>query len=162
MIPVMVPPAETFTVIFYDQCGGGRFTLPGGGGIFQGNGGLKMNFGRMPEGSTDIFFSSARSAQSAGNKCPQIPRITQIVDCSNNYQAMHYTQILPDPKLESMIECYWIAESDDPKIRRLKIVPDGFPEIIFHYADPYRIKLGKEWATQSKSLLAGQTSNHFF
>lgn len=73
-----------------------------------------------------------------------------------------YRQIEPDPNLNSIIECYWIVENDEITPKTEKIIPDGFPEIIFHYADPYKIKIGPEWELQSKSLLAGQISNHFF
>ena len=43
-----------------------------------------------------------------------------------------------------------------------KIIPDGFPEMIFHFGDPYSIKLNDQWETQSRNLLAGQITSHFF
>ncbi|MEM7110585.1 MAG: helix-turn-helix domain-containing protein, partial [Bacteroidota bacterium] len=47
-------------------------------------------------------------------------------------------------------------------IVRQKIIPDGYPEIILHYKDPYRINIEGIWKTQSKFLLAGQITDHFF
>ena len=74
---------------------------------------------------------------------------------------MFFKRIAPDPELEDFIECFWIIENKDPAPMRQKIIPDGFTEIIFHFKDPYRIKLGKQWQLQSKNLLAGQISKYF-
>jgi AraC-like DNA-binding protein len=74
---------------------------------------------------------------------------------------MFFKRIAPDPALEHIIECFWIAENTDPNPIKQKIIPDGFTEIIFHFSDPYRIKLGKHWQLQSKNLLAGQIRKHF-
>lgn len=42
-----------------------------------------------------------------------------------------------------------------------KIIPDGYPELIFHYADPYEIDISGKWELQSLSLLAGQATRFF-
>ena len=60
------------------------------------------------------------------------------------------------------VECFWIVENDDSTPHLQKIIPDGFIELIFHFADPYRINLGHGWEVQSASLLAGQITKHFF
>lgn len=75
---------------------------------------------------------------------------------------MIFKRLAPDPGLEHLIECYWIVESQDPTPQQQKIIPDGFPEIIFHYGDPYRINLGTAWELQSASLLGGQLRNYFY
>lgn len=74
---------------------------------------------------------------------------------------MLYERIQPPASLSQFIDCYWVIESDDPSIHQQKIIPDGFPEIIFHYGDPYRINISGEWKAQSSKLLAGQIRNHF-
>ena len=74
---------------------------------------------------------------------------------------MLYDRISPPMSLSGLIDCYWVVESNDLTISRQKIIPDGFPEIIFHYGDPYRINISGKWETQSKQLLAGQIRNHF-
>lgn len=74
---------------------------------------------------------------------------------------MIFKRIPPGKGLEKWIECYWIMENDDPQPCTQKILPDGFPEIIFHYGDPYRICLRDTWEQQSRQLLAGQISSHF-
>lgn len=76
---------------------------------------------------------------------------------------MIFKRILPPPELGSIVECYWIAESENVIPAKEKIIPDGFPEMIFHYGDPYRINLHQaKWELQTKSLLAGQIRRHFF
>jgi AraC-like DNA-binding protein len=74
---------------------------------------------------------------------------------------MLYERIKKLGPLSDIIDCYWVVESDHTEVTRQKIIPDGFPEIIFHYGDPYRINISGSWETQSPELLAGQIRNHF-
>lgn len=74
---------------------------------------------------------------------------------------MIYDRAIPSDPLRDIIDCYWVIENEDTKIDPQKIIPDGYPEIIFHYGDAYRINITGSWETQSKKLLAGQISNHF-
>jgi len=75
---------------------------------------------------------------------------------------MSFYRYEPPDVLRMLIECYWIIEDDNPVTVQQKIIPDGFPEIIFHYRDPYRIKLDNNWELQPKSLLAGQLTKFFY
>lgn len=74
---------------------------------------------------------------------------------------MIYDRTLPSDELHDLIDCYWTVENEETAIVPQKIIPDGYPEIIFHYGDAYRINISGTWETQSKKLLAGQISNHF-
>lgn len=74
---------------------------------------------------------------------------------------MFYDRIEPDSTLTNLIDCYWVIESNDRTPRQQKIIPDGFPEIIFHYRAPYQINLSGEWEIQSPKLFSGQIRNHF-
>lgn len=74
---------------------------------------------------------------------------------------MQFRRIQPTEELRHWIECFWIARNDDPLPVVQKIIPDGFPEIIFHFADPYLINLRGNWEQQSKNLLAGQITRYF-
>lgn len=74
---------------------------------------------------------------------------------------MLYDRIIPPTSLLGIIDCYWVVENNNPTIRQQKIIPDGFPEIIFHYGDPYQINISGIWETQTNKLLAGQIRNHF-
>ncbi len=75
---------------------------------------------------------------------------------------MQFKRIEPPPNLCNLVECYWtvMSESKTPVLQ--KIIPDGFPEIIFHFGDSYRIKLAGRWELQGDSLLAGQITKYFF
>jgi AraC-like DNA-binding protein len=75
---------------------------------------------------------------------------------------MFFSRIDPDPQLSRIIECFWIAEDESTVVQNQKIIPDGFTEIIFHFGALYRICLDKKWEVQSKGLIAGQISKHFF
>ena len=75
---------------------------------------------------------------------------------------MYFQRIPPIAALSGIIECYWIAEDENTACEQQKIIPDGFPEIIFHLGDAYRINLSGKWETQSKNLLAGQIRKFFF
>ncbi len=75
---------------------------------------------------------------------------------------MFYQRIQPPKELANFVECFWVMESADTTVQQQKIIPDGFPEIIFHYGDHYRIKMDGNWETQSLSLIAGQIKNHFY
>lgn len=74
---------------------------------------------------------------------------------------MAFYRYEPSESLLGLIDCYWIIENDNPQPVEQKIIPDGFPEIIFHYGDPYRIKLRNKWNVQPSALLAGQLTKFF-
>lgn len=75
---------------------------------------------------------------------------------------MIFKRISPPGELKNVVECYWIAENSNRLAVQEKIIPDGFTEIIFHYGDPYLIRLKNSWKEQSKSLFAGQITRHFY
>lgn len=75
---------------------------------------------------------------------------------------MLFKRILPAPDLRPFVESYWIVQDEDTTPVQQKIIPDGFPEVIFHFGDTYRINISGEWTAQSRSLLAGQIKKHFF
>lgn len=76
---------------------------------------------------------------------------------------MIYRRIEPTASLRDLVVCYWIIDSEgNREVHRQKIIPDGYPELIFHYGDPYRISISGEWEQQSKYLVAGQIRNHFY
>jgi AraC-like DNA-binding protein len=75
---------------------------------------------------------------------------------------MEFSRIHPPAELRKLVECYWIARSSNTTPILQKIIPDGFPELIFHFGDPYRIKLTDTWEQQANNLLAGQITKFFF
>lgn len=76
---------------------------------------------------------------------------------------MIYESYIPSPLLRDFIKSYWLIDSlGDVSSHEEKVVPDGYPEIIFHYKKPYYIKIDKEWQLQEENLIAGQMRNHFY
>lgn len=70
---------------------------------------------------------------------------------------MNYSTIIPDSSLQHLIECFWFVEGDDTA--QQKIIPDGFPEIIFHFADRYElIDSNGIPSLQERILISGQIS----
>lgn len=71
---------------------------------------------------------------------------------------MKYSRFVPNPNLQRLVDCYWIVEGNDMSSQ--KIIPDGFPELIFHFGDPYNI-LGNDqtMVRQSLAIAAGQLDN---
>ena len=76
---------------------------------------------------------------------------------------MIYNQKEPIDKLSGVIKRFWMVDSENGvTIQRQKIIPDGYPEMIFHYRDPYKIKIKDHWELQAKYLIAGQIRNFFY
>ena len=75
---------------------------------------------------------------------------------------MIFRRVEPTILAAPWTECFWIIENDDPKQVTQKIIPDGFPEIIFHFGDPYEINLNGKWERQALNLLAGQIKKFFW
>lgn len=76
---------------------------------------------------------------------------------------MIYKQQIPSGILSNFINCFWMVDSQsDATIKTEKIIPDGYPEMIFHYRKPYRANITGSWYQQDKDLMAGQIKNHFY
>ncbi len=75
---------------------------------------------------------------------------------------MRYAEYPPDPRLAAFVRCFWVFEHAfaPHETRDERIVPDGSPELIFHFGDPYteirEIDADQVAARQPKSLFAGQ------
>lgn len=68
-----------------------------------------------------------------------------------------YSELLPAPALRDRVHRYWFLRGDSrPKGPPEPIVPDGRPEIVFHFADPFRRLEERGAATQPRTLLAAQ------
>lgn len=69
----------------------------------------------------------------------------------------------PKKELENIIKSFWLIDSEDSDtIHVEKIIPDGYPELIFHYKSAYMANISGSWFLQEKSLVAGQIRNHFY
>jgi AraC-like DNA-binding protein len=71
---------------------------------------------------------------------------------------MFFQSFAPASPLLHIVKCYWILTGHDMSTQ--KIVPDGFPELIFHFGQPYQIKNATgNFERQSRCLAAGQLVN---
>ncbi|MEQ8237829.1 MAG: AraC family transcriptional regulator [Cyclobacteriaceae bacterium] len=70
---------------------------------------------------------------------------------------MNYKSYKPEPSLNQYIREYWVmnSEGDQASVER-KIIPDGFPELILHFGDPYEININGHWEEQNSCSVAGQ------
>ena len=76
---------------------------------------------------------------------------------------MIYKQKEPSLGLKHTIKSFWLIDSEqDSSINRQKIIPDGYPELIFHYRLPYKANISGSWFQQDNHLVAGQIKNHFY
>lgn len=74
-----------------------------------------------------------------------------------------FVEYRPEKNLTDWIECFWVVQSAElPPLTEQKIIPDGHPEIIVHFADPYEIKQLDIWQRQENRLIAGQFNKFFF
>jgi AraC-like DNA-binding protein len=69
---------------------------------------------------------------------------------------MRFSQYSPHPLLKSCIVCYWVMEGDEHFTH--KIIPDGHPEIVFHYGEPYNRNMENRMEKQPFAIAAGQLS----
>ena len=76
---------------------------------------------------------------------------------------MQYFEQTPPEDLVPIVKSFWQIENPYSSERiQDKIVPDGYPELIFHFGDPYKTNISGTWELQDKILLAGQLKNYFF
>ena len=59
---------------------------------------------------------------------------------------MQYTEYIPHPPLQQVVKTIWVLEAEATGVYEYeKILPDGCPELLFHYGDPFvEKKEGKE------------------
>lgn len=69
---------------------------------------------------------------------------------------MQFSRVRPSTNLLPFVEWFWTTQSDDPSPKEQKIIPDGLPEMVIHFGDPYRIRLKDRWQKQSMAVLSGQ------
>lgn len=74
---------------------------------------------------------------------------------------MRYAEYPPDPPLAPYVRCFWVFESGPPACGQARaderIVPDGHPELIFHFGDVYaELGTGTGASRQATSVFAGQ------
>ena len=73
---------------------------------------------------------------------------------------MAYLQIRPGPPVRSFVQCYWALEDDavGPPLPQ-RVVPDGCPELILNFGQPFESLSRGDWKAQPQSFVAGQLTN---
>ena len=73
---------------------------------------------------------------------------------------MLYREVAPPPPLDAFVKCLWILEGPAPPADAPAdpILPDGSPEVVFHYGDPFeRVEDGVR-VSQHRTAVVGQLS----
>ena len=73
---------------------------------------------------------------------------------------MLYREFDPGPILSPFIRCFWILEAAGREGAVERVVPDGSPEIVIHYGDPFEKWHDdiKRWEQQKRLLIIGQAT----
>jgi len=77
---------------------------------------------------------------------------------------MIYKQVPASEHINNFVKSFWMIDSQNDKIiKKEKIVPDGYIEMVFHYKDPYKSNINGTWRNRGdKYIIAGQIRNHFY
>lgn len=76
---------------------------------------------------------------------------------------MNYKLQEPIAELSHIIKNFWMIDSENnATVEEQKIIPDGYPEMIFHSADAYKTNIHGVWQLQDHDLIAGQITNYFY
>ena len=76
---------------------------------------------------------------------------------------MNYRLQEPTSELSHIVKSFWMIDSEgDATVEAQKIIPDGYPEMIFHSADAYKTNINGTWQSQNHDLIAGQITNYFY
>jgi AraC-like DNA-binding protein len=75
---------------------------------------------------------------------------------------MRYQEVPPAPQLAAIVQCVWLLEGDasggggDPE----PVLPDGRPELVLHFGDPFeRITAPGQAVAQPSLIIAGQVTS---
>lgn len=69
---------------------------------------------------------------------------------------MRYAEYTAPPELAGIVRCVWVFEADwGTSPHHENITPDGSPELIAHFGNPYREQQDGRWRAQPSLLLAG-------
>jgi AraC-like DNA-binding protein len=67
-----------------------------------------------------------------------------------------YREIRPSARLRPFVDSFWILEHDGHDAAPQRVVPDGHPELILNWSQPFEAFEAGEWRSQPRSFLAGQ------
>lgn len=72
---------------------------------------------------------------------------------------MHYAEFEPTPALAPFVQCVWTFEADATHGAPTRVVPDGRPELVVHFGDPFaEVDADGGEHVQPRVLFAGQVT----
>lgn len=74
---------------------------------------------------------------------------------------MEYREIAPTRAMGRFVKCYWTLEDDQSASGAQRIVPDGRPELIFNFGQPFENHRNGKWESQPKCFFVGQITGPF-
>ena len=69
---------------------------------------------------------------------------------------VRYREIQPTARLRPFVKIFWTLEQDDDGAAPQRIVPDGCPELILNWGQPFESFENGQWRRQPRCFLAGQ------
>ena len=69
---------------------------------------------------------------------------------------MRYREIIPQPPLNSYVECFWTLESSVPSTQPERILPDGCLELILNFGERFSQHCDQTRKLQPKNFMVGQ------
>ncbi|HLX45213.1 MAG TPA: helix-turn-helix domain-containing protein [Bryobacteraceae bacterium] len=69
---------------------------------------------------------------------------------------IRYREIQPSAALRTFVNTFWILEHDGKDIAPQRVVPDGHPELIVNWKQPFEALENGRWSGQPRCFLAGQ------
>jgi AraC-like DNA-binding protein len=70
--------------------------------------------------------------------------------------VVRYREIRPSAPLRSFVNTFWILEHDGDDAAPQRIVPDGHPELILNWSQPFESLQDGKWRSQARCFFAGQ------
>jgi AraC-like DNA-binding protein len=71
---------------------------------------------------------------------------------------LFYREILPDPRLQPYVKCFWCLLGTNPDPEPERVLPDGRCELVLHCGDPFDRLDGGKARTQPRDLFVGPST----
>jgi AraC-like DNA-binding protein len=70
--------------------------------------------------------------------------------------VVRYHEIRPSAPLRPFVKTFWILEHDGDDAAPQRVVPDGRPEVILNWCEPFESLQDGRWRSQARCFFAGQ------
>jgi len=84
------------------------------------------------------------------------PRYWPCTEPGYNPQVVRYREIQPSARLRPFVSALWLLEQDGEDVTPQRIVPDGHPELILNWDQPFEALHDRQWHGQPRCFFAGQ------